>query len=114
MIKIKTEEMETYKRAERLLFRVYKPIKNYPDYEKHRLSQITILLFIICLAFMHLGNNVKSKRKTYLGIADAFLQMLKVCFRIAGYEKYLGKEFYRQISVELSEIGKMLGGWIKS
>lgn len=106
--------MQVYKRAEQLLFRVYKPIKNYPKYEKHRLSQITIFLFIVCLAFMHLGNSVKSKRRVYLQTADAFLQMLKVCFRLARYEKYLGKEFHRQISVEFSEIGKMLGGWIRS
>ncbi len=107
------EDMEVYKRAEQLLFRVYKPIKNYPTYEKHRLSQVTVILFIACLSFMHLGNNVKSKRRTYLQTADALLQMLKVCFRIARHERYLGKEFHRQVSVELSEIGKMLGGWIR-
>jgi hypothetical protein len=111
---IAVEDLEVYKRAEQLLFRVYKPIKNYPKYEKHRLSQITVILFIMCLAFMHLGNNVKSKRRVYLQTADAFLQMLKVCFRLARYEKYLGKEFHRQISLELTEIGKMLGGWIRS
>lgn len=111
---IAVEDLAVYKKAEQLLFRVYKPIKNYPNYEKHRLSQVTILLFILCLTFMHLGNNVKSKRKTYLQTADAFLQALKVCFRLARYEKYLGKEFHRQISLELTEIGKMLGGWIRS
>ncbi len=106
--------MVVYKKAEQLLFRVYKPIKNYPNYEKHRLSQITIIFFIVFLAFMQLGNKVKSKRKTYLQTADAFLQMLKVCFRLACYERYLGKEFHRQISMEFTEIGKMLSGWIKS
>ena len=114
MIFISVEKMDTYKRTEQLLFRVYKPITKYPIYERHRLSQITIIFFIICLAFMHLGNNVKSKRRTYLQIADVFLQMLKVCFRVARYQKYLGIEFSRQISVELSEIGRMLGGWIRS
>lgn len=114
MIQISVEDLEVYKRAEQLLFRVYDPITNYPNCEKFRLSQKTINTFLELLTFMSLGNDVKSKRKEYLQTADGHLKMLKICFRLARYKKYIGKEFHRQISVELSEIGKMLGGWIRS
>lgn len=114
MIAIAVEGLEVYKRTEQLLFRTYTPITNYPNSEKYRLSQKTINTFLEVLTYMFLGNDVKSKRREYLQTADGNLKMLKVCFRLARYRKYISKEFHRQISLELTEIGKMLGGWIRS
>lgn len=106
--------MEVYKRTEQLMFRTYDPITKYPNAEKFCLAQETKLYFLKALTNMSLGNNVKSKRKEYLNTADGYIHMLKVSFRLARYRKYIGKEFHRQISVELTEIGKMLGAWIRS
>lgn len=106
--------MEVYKRTEQLMFRTYDPITKYPNAEKFCLAQETKLYFLKALAYMARGNAVKSKRKEYLDNADGYIHMLKVAFRLARYRKYIGKEFHRQISIELTVIGKMLGAWIRS
>lgn len=108
------EEMEIFKKTEKLLFRVYNPILAFPKAEKFRLSQKIINTFLELLSCMSAASDVKSKRKEFLNLADGHLRILKMCFRLAIYKKYIGKEFGRQISVELTEIGKMLSAWIKS
>ena len=107
------EEMETYKKVEELMFRTYPAIVAFPKAEKYCLSQTIKNTFFQLLTYLSLGNSVKSKRKTYLQDADGYLQTLKVLFRLARYQKYISKEFHRQISVELTEINKMLSAWIK-
>ena len=108
------EDMEIFKKTEQLLFRTYDPIVNFPKAEKFRLSQKIINTFLELLSCISAASDVKSKRKYYLDLADGHLRILKMCFRLARYKKYIGKEFGRQISVELTEIGKMLGAWIRS
>ena len=106
--------MIVYKRTEQLMFRTYDAITKYPNAEKFCLAQKTKNTFFEVLTYMSLGNDVKSKRREYLQTADGYLHMLKVCFRLARYRKYISKNFHRQISLELTEIGKMLGAWIRS
>lgn len=108
------EEMEVYKKTEQLMFRTYPAIVAFPNAEKYCLSQTIKNTFFQLLTNLSLGNSVKSKRKTYLQDADGYLQTLKILFRLARYQKYIGKEFHRQISVELTEINKMLSAWIKA
>lgn len=108
------EDMEVYKRTEELMFRTYPAIVAFPIAEKFCLSQKLKNTFLEVLTYMSLGNDVKNERVEHLSKAEAYLHTLKVGFRVARYRKYIGKEFYRQISVELTEIGKMLGAWKRS
>lgn len=107
------EEMEVYKKAEQLMFRTYPAIIAFPQAEKYCLSQTIKNTFFQLLTYLSLGNSVKSKRRTYLQDADGYLQTLKILFRLARHQRYISKEFYRQISLELTEINKMLSAWIK-
>lgn len=107
------ENLEVYKKAESLLFRVYPAIKNFPKSEKYALCQNIKNNFFELLTHISLGNSVKSKRKTYLQEADAYLQTLKVLFKLSKYQRYISEGFYRQISLELTEINKMLSAYIK-
>ncbi len=96
------------------MFRVYPAIKKFPKSEKYSLCQSVKNTFIQLLSHIALGDSVKSKRKTYLQEADGYLQMLKIMFRLANFNRYIGNEFWRQIDQELTEINKMLSAYIKA
>jgi hypothetical protein len=59
------------------------------------------------------ANKVKSKRKYYLDEADGCLQHCKTLNRISYAREEINKGFYKNIDRKLSEIGRMIGGWIR-
>jgi four helix bundle protein len=66
------------------------------------------------LKYISLGNSVKSKRLVYLQEADGHLQVLKVLMKLSKERKYISNNFYKIIDAELTEINKLLSGYIKS
>lgn len=66
------------------------------------------------LRCISLGTTVKSKRVSYLQEADGYLQILKVLMKLSKQRKYISAGFYREIDLEMTEINKMLSGYIKS
>lgn len=50
----------------------------------------------------------------YLNLLDAELMYQRFMIRISYDKKYISQNNYRTWSYKISEIGKMLGGWIKS
>lgn len=108
------DSLHVYRKTEELLYKIYPRLVNFPKSEKFALCQhIKDRLFDI-LKFISLGNSVKSKRIGYLQDADGHLQVLKTLIKIAYRQKYISKAFFREIDVELTEINKMLSGYIKS
>ena len=103
-----------YRKTEELLYKVYPRLVNFPKSEKFSLCQLIKLNFMELLSFISLGNSVKSKRKSYLQEADARLQNLKTLIKLSRKQKYISQGFYREIDLELTEINKILSGYIKS
>lgn len=97
-----------------MLYRIYPNIINFPKSEKFALSQSIKQNFFDLLKFIALADKVKSKRMTYAQEADGYLQVLKVQFKLAKKRKYISKGFFDDIDLELTEIGKMLSGYIRS
>ena len=106
--------LEIYLRMFNLLKRIYPALKNYPKSEKYALAQDTKNCFYEYLNYISRANNVKSKRLVYSQEAEAYLQKIKLNIMLAYYLKYIGKGFYRDICLELTEVSKMLAGYIKS
>lgn len=106
--------LKTYKRAEELLYKVYPRLVNYPKSEKFSLCQSIKNNFFDLLKFIALGNSVKSKRKTYLQEADGHLQVLKVLMKLSKQRGYISIGFFKEVDLQLTEINKMLSGYIKS
>lgn len=107
-------ELEVYRRTEELLYRIYPRLSNFPKSEKFSLCQEIKNNFFNLLTNISLGNSVKSKRKIYLQEADGYLQTLKVLMKLSKERKYLSKNFYKIIDLELTQINKLLSGYIKS
>ena len=97
-----------------LLKRIYPALRNYPKSEKYALAQDTKNCFYEYLTYVSRANNVKSKRLVYAQEAEAYLQKIKLNIMLAYHLRYIGEGFYKDISLELTEISKMLAGYIRS
>ena len=114
MIKIAANNLLVYTKTENLLYRLYPVLINYPKSEKFALCrEIKDCLYNI-LKNISLGNSVKSKRLTYLQEADGYLQILKVLLKLSKHRKYISKGFFEEIDLQLTEINKLLSGYIRS
>lgn len=109
-----TNDLILYRKTEELLYKVYPKLVNYPKYERYALSQTIKNCFFSLLQNIALGNSVKSKRKTYLQEADGYLQQLKILFRLSKKRRYISVGFQRDIDIALTEINKLLSGFIRT
>lgn len=101
-------------RMDSLLNRIYPALRNFPKSEKFALSQDIKVHFIQYLSYVDRANSVKSKRLEYSQEAQAYLNTIKILIRTAYKQHYIGSGFYKDISLELTEISKMLVGYIKT
>ena len=108
------EDLLVQKKTEQLLYKIYPRLVNFPKSEKFCLCQRIKEAFFDIIKNISLGNSVKSKRKTYLQEADAHLQTLKVLIKLAYNRKYISTGFFKEIDTDLTEINKLLSGYIKS
>jgi four helix bundle protein len=53
-------------------------------------------------------------RVKHLQTADAYLQLVKTQIKFAKRRKYISKGFYSTIDESMTEIGKMMTGYIKA
>ena len=97
-----------------LLNRIYPALKNFPKSEKFALSQDIRHLFMKYLAFLDSANSVKSKRLAYSQEAQGCLNTIKTAIKTAYRQRYISKGFYKDISLELTEISKMLASYIRA
>ncbi len=88
-------------------------LKRFPKSEKFVLSADIKLAFFEMLKLLLTANKSAYKKKL-LYEADVQLDLLRFRIRIAHDLRYIPTKQYGILSEKLSEIGKLLGGWIKS
>ena len=96
-----------------LLNEVYPTFKNYYNSEKHRLCDKITDAYLNLLENLSLANTVRSKRKYYLNKADGYIQHCKALNDLSFSQKQISEGFHDNVDLKLSEIGRMLSGWIK-
>lgn len=96
------------------MYKIYPRLVNYPKSEKFSLCQHIKENIFELLKYISLGNSVKSKRLVYLQEADGHLQVLKVLIKLSKERRYISIGFFKEIDLELTEINKMLSGYIRS
>ena len=65
------------------------------------------------LRYISLANH-RAKKQPLLHLADEELLMLRIFLRLSHDLKFISTSSYEYGSKQLEEIGKMLGGWLKS
>lgn len=111
---LKSTDLTIYKKAEALLDFVYPIVINFPKSEKLALAQEIKQAFYALLRNIMLANNIKYNRRLYQEEADAYLKLLIVLFNVAKKQKYITQKKNYQIQMKIEEIGRILGGWMKS
>ena len=92
---------------------IYGYLKKYPQSEKFALvSETKNSIYSLSKKLIKAG--IMEKKKAVLYEADAELYHLKHLIRLANDLHYISKKGYQLSSYELTEIGGMLGTWIKN
>lgn len=109
--------MKVYQKWEDMAERLYTALLSYPKIVRFTLATDTsTALWKIGTNIARanaIGNNKAEKRKT-IETADLALVELKVLVRVGVRLKYLPLKSYGILAEQITEIGKMIGGWIKS
>lgn len=106
--------LEIYNRMFNLLNRIYPALRNFPKSEKFALSQDIKNCFLEYLTYVSRANEVKSMRLKYSQEAEAYLNKIKSLMKLAFNQRYISKGFYKDVSLELTELSKMLSGYMRS
>ncbi len=108
------DKLIVYKKTEVLLYKIYPSFVNFPKSETHSLCLKIKENFFDLLSHISLGNSVKSKRLFYLQEADGYLQTIKILIKLSHHLRYISDGFFKEIDMDLTEINKILSGYIKS
>jgi four helix bundle protein len=94
--------------------RIYPILRNFPTHERYALTQDIKKYFLAYLDNVNKASNVKSKRLYYAEKAESELHNIKIALTVACHEKYISIGFYKDISAKLTEVDKMLTGYIRN
>lgn len=87
-------------------------VKGFPRQERFRLvARIETVLFLFHESLMYAVKSNEPLR--YLQKADAELDMLRTYIRYAVELRYTSPETYAYIAEQTTEIGRLLGGWMR-
>lgn len=103
-----------YAKVEALFFQVYPTFRNYPKAEKHGLCLQIKQCFVSLLEKIGIAKEVPSKRKVACQEAAGLLQNLVTLFRLSRNQKYISKGFFEDVDLRVTEIKKILVGFMKS
>jgi len=93
----------------------YQYIQLFPKKDKYTLGQKidNLILDTIELAFLA-ANSAKEEKYNILQKASLKIDLLKILIRLGKEVKAIDNKKYIQLQQELQEIGKMIGGWLRS
>lgn len=106
-IGLKWEDMAVY---------LYTAMRMYPKSERHTLAAETVKSALgvgTAIARANVTRNIPLRRKI-IEEADSELMRLKILVRLGLKLEFLPMKKYEILSGQLTEIGKMLGGWLKT
>lgn len=88
----------------------------FPKSQRHSLGNLiqTETLDSLKNVISAAGNNQKELKLRYLREASTEIDLLRLLIRLSKDCKCVSNKQYLDLETKLHEIGKMLGGWIKS
>jgi len=91
----------------------YQALKQFPRSEKYTFAA-EIKMTMIELLKLIISTNKKYHKKTTMRKVDTQLELLRTYLRLARDLEFLSFKKYEIWSKQLEEIGKLIGGWMKS
>lgn len=96
-----------------MILYAYPALAQYPRSEKHTLAA-SIKHTMDDMAKLIIRANKEQRKLEWLRQLDASLELLRTQVRLSHDLGFLPNKRYEVWSGHLAEIGKMLGGWIRS
>lgn len=93
----------------------YEYLLTFPKKDRYTLGQkCEIRLLNLLESIIVSGNLSKQEKFPFLKQASLNLDILKILFRLGKDLKVIDNKKYLVLETHLQEIGRMLGGWIKT
>jgi len=105
-------DMVIYQKMYDLILYAFPIVNRFPKSQRFVLGQEIQNLMITILRLIIQANKEKNKSFTFFKI-DVALEELRVLVRLAKDLKFIDVKKYGNISEKISEVGRLLGGWIK-
>ena len=110
-----SNDLLIYKKYTELYYYAYNLLQKYPKAERFGLvSDIKNSMNTTLKHILYAQKVGKQYKMNYLNMIDAELLYQRFSIRLSYSKKYISPNNYKTWSVKTAEIGKMLGGWIKS
>lgn len=110
------EDLMIYKEYLELIYYTEIIVEKYPKSERYAMVTTiknTTYDGIKCILKAY-KEYQKNQKYCYLNSLDTTLKMLKVFIRVSYKRKYINAKNYTAWSKKITNIGNLLGGWIKS
>lgn len=108
-------DIPIFKKIYELYKELYLDLKNFPRQDRYALGQKCELLVIEILDLILSASQLsKSEKLPILQRASSRLNLFRVYLRLAKEIRALDNKKYLILQEDTDEIGRMLGGWIKS
>jgi hypothetical protein len=109
------ENMKVYQKWEDMAKYLYIALRSYPKSEKFTIAADTRNALMLVGRYIYRANNVpRQEKRKAIEAADIALVDLKLLIRMGMILEFLPIKKYEIASAQAVEIGKMLGGWLKS
>lgn len=93
----------------------YEYTKTFPKSDKYALGEKSKAIILELLELLVEAENAKREwKEPILAKASNKLAVLKLMFRLANETKILDSKKYLSLTDKSLEVGRMLGGWLKS
>lgn len=103
------------RKVEELLNRdIYPMLIKFPKAEKFALCQEVKTAFYGLLKAITLANNVVQRKRFYQEEADGYQKLILILLSVACEQKYITLKKKLYLQEKLFEIGRLIGGWMKS
>lgn len=96
------------------MIEIMKALRNYPKVERYTLAERTEKILLEGAENVFFASYNSSTRIERLKEARTQFQMANFLLRIAKRQSFISEGFYEKITLDLSEVGKMLTGWLKT
>jgi four helix bundle protein len=106
-------DLKIRQKCEDLIIYGYGALRQFPKSERHVLSQEIRATMLAILRLIIVANR-RYFKKTTMQELDAELDILRSQIRIAMELQFLPFQKYEVWSRHVDEIGRMVGGWMKS
>jgi hypothetical protein len=109
------ETMKVYQKWEDMAKYLYIALQSYPKSERFTLAADTRQALMVLGRYIYRANSVpKHEKRKAIEAADISLVDLKLLIRMGMVLGFMPMKKYEILSSQTTEIGKMLGGWLKS